>query len=457
MADSLRDEIRACIREELQRVERSSNNQATNRTLVERTRSLIQSSASSAAQNLASNESQQSDQNINNSPLTPQLSSINKRQSPGHPLRYSGKKKKQQVSKSITPQVVPKTVYLIDSVETLDCDTSEYSLTESMIIVKGECDLKSTYSEDEIRSELTDLFKVKLPLITKKDFDFVRRERNTITTPLVKADHQWDFKHVKHLCGQGKLYVRLNVIKEILIDDDKSEDTDDLAGSESVNDVQNVNNIAPSVIDVDNQEPSTSAGRSSFDEGLANLRAVFPKEDPVVVRDTLIRYDDVDIAAQALSDKAEVTFVEAGNTDESIAEVLKRLRKKMENQGSAEKLKFMKRILLLTFSSIIKSSSFDPKIPIKVQLRGQPAIDSGGVLRQAFNTIFATLANNEFLGLRLFSGPFFQLTPVYSSECILTGVYEIIGRMISHSMVQDGPGFPYFAPAVYIYISLQEI
>ena len=337
--------------------------------------------------------------------------------------------------------------------ETLDCDTSEYSLTESMIIVKGECDLKSTYSEDEIRSELTDLFKVKLPLITKKDFDFVRRERNTITTPLVKADHQWDFKHVKHLCGQGKLYVRLNVIKEILIDDDKSEDTDDLAGSESVNDVQNVNNIAPSVIDVDNQEPSTSAGRSSFDEGLANLRAVFPKEDPVVVRDTLIRYDDVDIAAQALSDKAEVTFVEAGNTDESIAEVLKRLRKKMENQGSAEKLKFMKRILLLTFSSIIKSSSFDPKIPIKVQLRGQPAIDSGGVLRQAFNTIFATLANNEFLGLRLFSGPFFQLTPVYSSECILTGVYEIIGRMISHSMVQDGRGFPYFAPAVYIYIA----
>lgn len=25
--------------------------------------------------------------------------------------------------------------------------------------------------------------------------------------------------------------------------------------------------------------------------------------------------------------------------------------------------------------------------------------------------------------------------------------------MISHSMVQDGPGFPYFAPAVYSYIA----
>ena len=51
-----------------------------------------------------------------------------------------------------------------------------------------------------------------------------RRERNSITTPLVKPDHQWDFKHVKHLCGQGKLYVRLNVSKEILVG---SEETDE--------------------------------------------------------------------------------------------------------------------------------------------------------------------------------------------------------------------------------------
>ena len=63
------------------------------------------------------------------------------------------------------------------------------------------------------------------------------------------------------------------------------------------------------------------------------------------------------------------------------------------------------------------------------------------------------LARNKFIGLRLFTGPVCHLTPVYSSECILTGVFEIFGRMISHSLVQNGPGFPYFAPAVYLYIS----
>ena len=141
-------------------------------------------------------------------------------------------------------QIVLKTVYLIDSAIDVnddgDCgnvNENNYSLTDSMILMKRECDPKSTYTEDDIRSELTDLFKVKLPLKSKKDFDFVRRERNSITTPVVNPGHHCDFKHVKHLCGQGELYVRLNVIKDILADKDEIEgDSDDAASSESTDD-----------------------------------------------------------------------------------------------------------------------------------------------------------------------------------------------------------------------------
>ena len=96
------------------------------------------------------------------------------------------------------------------------------------------------------------MFEVKLPLITEKDFDFVRCERNIITTPIVKAEHQWDFKHVKQLCGQGKLYVRLYVIKDILNDNEKAADSDDITEIERIHDdmaanvdVQNVNISSP--------------------------------------------------------------------------------------------------------------------------------------------------------------------------------------------------------------------
>ncbi|CAB4001829.1 G2 M phase-specific E3 ubiquitin- ligase-like [Paramuricea clavata] len=165
-----------------------------------------------------------------------------------------------------------------------------------------------------------------------------------------------------------------------------------------------------------------------------------------------MRYEDVHIAAQVVSDKAEITMSGAEN-DESVAEVLKRLKKEMKSEGNAEKLKVDEEDLAVDFFQYYKNNNFDPKTPIKVQLRGQPGIDSGGILRQAFSTIFALLARNEFLGLRLFTGPVCRLTPVYSSECILTGVFEIIGRMISHSLIQNGPGFPYFTPAVYSYIA----
>ena len=304
----------------------------------------------------------------------------------------------------MTPQIIPKTVYLIGNINSQD--ESDYSLTESMILVKGECDLKSTDSEDEIRSELTSLFKVKLPLITKKDFDFARRGRNTITTPIAKAEHKWDFKHVKQLCGQGKLYVRLNVIKDILADNKNAEDSDDITEIEGIHEdvaanvnAQNVDISPPAVHIIDDQEASTSAGHSFFDESLANLRMVFPEEDVDEVRDTLMRYEDADIAAQALSDNVEATTSEVERSDEPVAEVLKRLRKQMQNEGSADRLKIDEEDLAVDFFHRYKSCTFDPKVPIRIQIRGQPAIDSGGVLRLAFSIAFTLLAGNDFLGL----------------------------------------------------------
>ena len=61
--------------------------------------------------------------------------------------------------------------------------------------------------------------------MSENDFDFVKRERNTILTPLEKENHLWDYAHVKHLCGAGKLYVRLNICKNV-ISDTSSDDSD---------------------------------------------------------------------------------------------------------------------------------------------------------------------------------------------------------------------------------------
>ena len=71
--ESIRNEVRACIREEL-------NNSQGTQTLVNRTRNLIRESASFAARNLSDSGSVQ--------PLPQNQNSKSKRPLPGHPLRF---------------------------------------------------------------------------------------------------------------------------------------------------------------------------------------------------------------------------------------------------------------------------------------------------------------------------------------------------------------------------------
>ena len=90
-----------------------------------------------------------------------------------------------------------------------DEDHEDYSITDEMVLLKGESDLVSNQGEEDIRRDLEGIFKGKYPCINMYDFEFVKRDRHTISTPVVKEAHPWNFAHVKHLCGNGRLYVRL--------------------------------------------------------------------------------------------------------------------------------------------------------------------------------------------------------------------------------------------------------
>ena len=104
----------------------------------------------------------------------------------------------------------------------------EYAIKEDMILLKGGFDLECDADEDSIRSELRKVFMKKFPLICNDNFDFVKRDRNTICTPVVKEGHVWDYPHVKHLCGAGKLYVRLNISKALITMDDTGSESSDV-------------------------------------------------------------------------------------------------------------------------------------------------------------------------------------------------------------------------------------
>ena len=53
--------------------------------------------------------------------------------------------------------------------------------------------------------------------------------------------------------------------------------------------------------------------------------------------------------------------------------------------------------------------------------------------------VFKMLANNEVPGIGLFTGPPNRVTQLYRSDNLLTNIFETIGKMVSHSLVQGGP------------------
>ena len=87
---------------------------------------------------------------------------------------------------------------------------------------------------------------------------------------------------------------------------------------------------------------------------------------------------------------------------------------------------------------------------IRVILDDSPVIDTCGVRKQVYTTVFAEFVQNKHV--RLFDGPTNYVRPFYSAEARCSGLFKVLGTMVGHSILQDGVGFPYFSPVAYWYM-----
>ena len=95
-----------------------------------------------------------------------------------------------------------------------------------------------------------------------------------------------------------------------------------------------------------------------------------------------------------------------------------------------------------------KCEKFDPSRPIRVIMRTQPAVDTGGIRRQFFTDVLHHFAHKDTKAM--FVGPQERLRPDYSSQ--VEPFMKILGTIIVHSLLQEGPGFPYLSPYIYWYL-----
>ena len=92
----------------------------------------------------------------------------------------------------------PKAAHLLDKPKDLDENGffPDYAVTDDMILLKGYFELGTGQSESEISESITEILKQRFPFVRPDHFDFVKRERNKVATPVVRKSLQWNYKHV---------------------------------------------------------------------------------------------------------------------------------------------------------------------------------------------------------------------------------------------------------------------
>ena len=100
---------------------------------------------------------------------------------------------------------------------------------------------------------------------------------------------------------------------------------------------------------------------------------------------------------------------------------------------------------------VYKRTDFDPSIPIEVNFVRQPAIDLSGVRRKISSSFIKELVTQ----LHLFEGEYEQdrLLPSMNHKAIISGTFEMFGKVMVHSVLMEGPGFPCFPSALYRYMT----
>lgn len=120
------------------------------------------------------------------------------------------------------------------------------------------------------------------------------------------------------------------------------------------------------------------------------------------------------------------------------------------SQDQREKLKIDEEDLLNDAMAYYKDEGFDPRKKLRIVYRGQAAADTGGVIRQFYTQLLSAISDTFFQGDTYRS-------PVYNCDMVACGVMKLVGTIIVHSILQGGPGFPVFSPAVYNYLAKADL
>ena len=142
--------------------------------------------------------------------------------------------------------------------------------------MSGAVDLSTNDEESDIRLKIWQVLVTRVPDIMSDDFEFVKVLRKMVITPVVKEGQDFDYKMIKTLIGQGKMYIRLNKVfsqqTDPLWDAEQETIANQVEDRETMSSRMMVSDRTVELIDDDPVVPPD-------DDFLAELRNIFPQHE----------------------------------------------------------------------------------------------------------------------------------------------------------------------------------
>lgn len=395
------------------------------------------------------------------------------------PIRRRVPKRKFNQVKEDTPKRESKWVYVLEAWDESQGTKflDDCSFKDKLVVCKAQIEFLSSFCEDQVRNEIASVIKNRIPNLGSSDFHFVKRDRFTLSVPVVKEGHKWDFENVKQLCGQGIVYVRLNRSKKSFASELSVNENENEMSDEEIPEDGDINDdvVISHMVSGDFQSTSDGNGHPShpsvstipslfFQHKLSQLQEMFPGKPRQTLVHALNVTTSVEEAVGYLTGRGaepesedfdrgslETFGLSPGTVPElkSLKSVLQHLWK--NHSEEKVKLRIDPEDILQDAFAFYKSSSFDESCPLRIVYNGQPAADSGGVLRQFYSDVFNKVVENYFHGYDN------KKLPIPSSDILMSSMMMILGKMIVHSLLQGGPGFPFFPLACYKYLATGDI
>ena len=343
-------------------------------------------------------------------------------------------------------------------------------------------------STEDVRREICEVIRSSSEFADcgTNDFEFIDMSGKQASVPKCKAGFEWNGRAVKELAGSGCLYVRFTKF----IGEASSDGSDSDLPQITVQTPKNVIVVPdePSPVHVPqlpalSDRPSTSSTTSqpdhSFDSPLES-----PNRECSSEGDSSIGSPALKIVHEKIDPKKEIENLAEmfPNVADEQLQYVYHLPKSRRFDRAVEcliegptleglrSLAATQLVIPLSESPCIridvdadeeemvgaalayyKHGHFNKEASVRVSMRRQPGVDTGGVRRQFFSTVFGDIAMSK--SIQAFDGPVQRLRPSYRASNLSSGLLTTIGTMVGHSFLLDGYGFPYLSECCYYYIA----